>query len=149
VLGIVNPRLRRLYDYWAAKRGDRAMPSRGDIDPVELPFIIGNLILVDVLEGEPPQFRIRLHGTVLSQRVGYELTGKMLDDMPAPEFRERSRRSFTRVAKTREPLHALRDRVMDERVQRYEVLLLPLSRDGARVDMILVGLVYDDAKRSG
>jgi hypothetical protein len=148
-LDIVNPRLQRLCAYWSEKRGGRAMPSRDDIDPVELAFIIGNLILVDVLDGDPPDFRIRLHGTVLSQRVGYELTGKMLADMPAPEFRARSRRSFLRVARTAQPLHARRDRVMDGRVHRYEALILPLSRDGARVDMILCGLIYDDAGRSG
>jgi hypothetical protein len=38
---------------------------------------------------------------------------------------------------------------MDGRVHRYEALILPLSRDGARVDMILCGLIYDDAGRSG
>ena len=33
------------------------------------------------------------------------------------------------------------------RMQRYEAILMPLSSDGDRVDMLLVGLVYDDGQR--
>jgi hypothetical protein len=140
--GIVHPHLQRLYQYWAEKRGERAMPSRADIDPLDMRFAIGNLILIDVIEGSAPQFRIRLHGSNLSERVGFDLTGKMLDALPHPEFRELTRQSFTKVAKTKKPLHAYRDRVLDDRRRHYETLILPLSSDGDRVDLILCGLFY-------
>ena len=144
---ITHPRLQRLYEYWLAKRGDRAFPARADIDPIEMRFVIGNLILVDVVEGSPLGFRIRLHGTNLAQHVGYELTGKTLDEIPYPEFRDVARESFTRVVRSGQPLRAVRDRVMDEQVHRYETIILPLSGDGERVDMLLCGLIYDDEKR--
>ena len=140
--GIVHPKLQRLYDYWSEKRGARAMPSRADIDPLDMRFVIGNVILVDVIAGEPLKFRIRLHGTNLSERVRFDLTGKMLDEMPQVEFRNLTRRSFTKVATTKEPLHAYRDLILDERRRHYETLILPLSGDGDRVDMILCGLFY-------
>jgi hypothetical protein len=146
MLAIVNPKLQRLYDYWSAKRGARPMPGRADIDPLDMTFIIGNVILVDVLAGDPLRFRIRLHGTKLVDRVRYELTGKMLDEMPEAEFRELSRQSFTRVATTAAPLHAVRDRVLDGRPRQYETIILPLSADGERVDMLLLGLIYDDER---
>src|SRR5271154_6383357 len=95
--GIVHPSLRQLYDYWDEKRAGRAMPSRADLDPIEMRFAIGNVILVDVIEGTPLGFHIRLHGTNLSERVRYDLTGKMLDDLPFVEFRELTRQSFTKV----------------------------------------------------
>ncbi len=144
---IVNPRLRRLYDYWAAKRGERAMPARADLDPVEMPFALGNVILAEVLPETPPRFRIRLHGTTLTRYAGYDLTGRMLDEMPLPEFRELATRSFRKVARTGEPLHVLADRMLDDRPQRYEALLMPLSSDGIRVEMLLIGLVYDNERR--
>jgi hypothetical protein len=59
---IVDPLLQRLYDYWQERRSPRSMPSRSDIDPVDMRFILGNLLLVDVLAA-PLRFRIRLHGT--------------------------------------------------------------------------------------
>jgi len=119
------------------------MPARSDLDPVDMAFAIGNIILADVLAETPPRFFIRLHGTTLSERVGYDLTGKMLDDMPVPEFRDLSQRSFTKVAATGEPVHALADRLVDERMQRYEAIIMPLSDDGEHVDRLLVGLIYD------
>ena len=143
----VNPRLKRLYDYWSEKRGDRRWPARADIDPVDMAFALGNVILAEVLLETQPRFRIRLHGTTLAQHVGYDLTGKMLDDMPVPEFRDLSIRSFSKVVRDGEPLHILADRAVDGRSQRYEAILMPLSADGARVDMLLVGLIYDSERR--
>lgn len=144
---IRHPKLQRLFDYWEAKRGGRRMPARSDIDPIEFAFILGNIILVDVVGGPTPQFRIRLHGSRLANRVGYELTGKLLDEMPSPEFRELTRRTFIKVTTTGEPLHTLNERVMDDRTHRYEALVVPLSNDGEHIDMLMCGLLYDDDRQ--
>jgi len=144
---IKHPKLRQLYDYWDGKRGERRMPARADLDPVDIRFAIGDVILADVLDEDPPRFFIRLHGTNLSERTSFDLTGKMLDEMPAPEFRDLSTRSFRRVVRTREPLHALADRMLDGRIQRYEAIILPLSADGARVDRLMVGMIYEPLRR--
>jgi hypothetical protein len=147
MLTIKHPRLQQLYDYWSTKRGARKMPSRADIDPLDMTFIMGNVILVDVIAGTPLGFRIRLHGTNLVERVHYELTGKMLDDLPQVQFRDLTRKNFTKVAKTAEPLRALNDRVLDDQLARYETVILPLSGDDTRVDMLLCGMIYDDERR--
>jgi hypothetical protein len=146
-IDIAHPKLRRLYEYWDTKRGGRKMPARADLDPLEMTFIIGNIILVDVLDEIPPRFRIRLHGTNLSQRVGYELTGKMLDELPVTEFRALAQQSFARVATTGTATHGRRDRIIDGRFARYETVIMPLSDDGKRVDRLIVGLIYDDENR--
>jgi hypothetical protein len=85
---------------------------------------------------------VRLHGTELVRRAGYELSGKMLDELPQPQFRALTHRSFAKAVETRAPFHAIRDRVLDGRSARYEVLILPLSRGGGEVDMLLVGIRY-------
>jgi len=144
---ISNPKLWRLYEYWSQRRGDRKWPARADLDPVDMSFVLGNVILVEVLPGAPSRYRIRLHGSTLAHRVGYDLTGKMLDDMPVPEFRDLSRRSFDKVVGTGEPLHVINNRMVDDRMQQYESILMPLSSDGDRVDMLLIGLVYDGDMR--
>jgi hypothetical protein len=144
---IKHPKLRQLYEYWDGRRGDGAMPSRGDIDPVDMRFAIGDVILADVIEGKPPRFRIRLHGTNLSERTNFDLTGKMLDEMPVPEFRELSTRSFRKVVRTKEPLHVIADRLLDGRMQRYEAIILPLSSDGVTIDRLMIGMIYDPLRR--
>ena len=144
---IKHPRLRQLYDYWDGKRGDRPMPARADLDPIDIRFAIGDVILVDVLDEESPRFRIRLHGTNLAERTNFDLTGKMLDEMPAPEFRELVTRTFRRVVHTREPLHALAERLLDGRVHRYETIIMPLSSDGERIDRPMVGMIFEPLRR--
>jgi hypothetical protein len=146
MLTIAHPKLRRLYEYWLEKRGDRRMPSRADLDPLDMRFVVGNIILVDVIDGTPLQFRIRLHGTNLSQRVGFELSGKMLDELPETEFRELTRESFTRVVNTGEPRSGRRDRLIDGKLANYETVIMPLSSDDSRVDRIIVGLIHDDER---
>ena len=142
-LDVHDPLLKRLLAYWLEKRGDRAMPARADIDPLEMRFILGSLILVEV-HHEPRRFRIRLHGTDLARRAGYELTGKMLDELPISEFRQFVEGSFAAAVETRIPRSGVRDRLMDGRIYRYEALILPLSSDGGAVDMLLVGMRYLD-----
>ena len=145
-MAIVDPLLRQLYDYWQRKRAQRPMPSRADIDPIDMRFILGNLLLVDVLAA-PRRFRIRLHGTNLVHRAGYELTGKMLDELPNPDFRALAERSFTTVVESARPYHSTRSRTLSGRPQFYEALMLPLSQAPPNVDMLLVGLCYTDAPR--
>lgn len=144
-LEISNPRLRRLYETWLEKQAGKPYPARSDFDPVnDLRFILGNLMLVDVVGGDPPDFRIRLHGSSLVVRHGYELTGKMLDELPIPEQRDRARQTFSTVVATGEPLHSNRDQLFGDRLRRYEAIVLPLSNNGATVDMLLVGLIHHD-----
>ncbi len=100
---VVDPLLQQLFRYWDGKRAGREMPARGDVDPLDLRFILGQLILVDVLPEKPPRFRIRLHGTELARRAGYELTGKMLDELPSTEFRTLAQRSFATTATSGRP----------------------------------------------
>ena len=137
----VHPLLRQLYAYWDERRAGRTMPARADIDPVDFAYALGNVILVDVLRA-PMRFRIRLHGTTLAERAGYELTGKMLDELPITDFRTLATQSFTTIATTGRPFHSSRDRVLDGHHRAYETLMLPLSEDGTAVNMLLVALFY-------
>ena len=146
-IDVKHPRLRQLYEYWLEKRGDRKMPSRADLDPVDIRFVIGDIVLADVIDETPPRFRIRVHGTNLVERVNFELTGKMLDEMPAPEFRDLVTKSFRKVTRTAEPLHVLAERMLDDRMQRYEAIILPLSSDGRKVDRLMVGMIHEPLRR--
>jgi hypothetical protein len=73
-----EPKLRVLLAYWNDKRGTRAMPARADIDPLDVPPILPNIVLVDVT-GDPPRFRFRVVGTDIVFRYGAELTGRDLE----------------------------------------------------------------------
>ena len=144
---VESPILQRLLADWQVRRRGRLLPSRGDFDPLDLKYVLGKLLLVDVLgpdvAGRPLQFRYRLVGTELAARVGVDLTGRTLDDYPSPEYREFMRRRYTQTVEERRPLSSVQTRlVVDNQVRRYEALLLPLAADGETVDMLMIGIVY-------
>lgn len=133
---IVDPLLHRLFDYWNKQRGFRLMPSRADIDPVEMRFILGHLMLIDV-QRPAIEFRVRLQGTKLAWWMGGEYTGKTLGELPLQELRSLAREYLTAVVESRAPVHRTGDRILDGIPRRFEVLLLPLSGSTTAVDMLL------------
>ena len=140
---VAHPDLRALHDYWQAKHRGGRLPARSDIDPLDLRYIIGNLILLDVLR-DPLRFRYRLVGSNLTRFVRFEMTGRMLDEHPEPTFRRLAMEIYSEVAMTTLALSTRRDAVIDNRLRRYETIVLPLAADGHTVDMILVGIRFED-----
>jgi hypothetical protein len=138
-----DPDLQRLYAFWSDQRGERVGPPRAAFDPVTLRYVLGNLLLIDVLY-DPLRFRYRLIGTNIVQRVGLDLTGQFVDTHPEPQFREAALQRYRKVVETRAPLCGVRNQVFDGRTRRYEVLMLPLSSDGATIDMIIVAMKFLD-----
>jgi len=139
---INEPRLARLYAYWLARKGARRFPSRRDIDPLEFGYVLGHIMMVDLLR-DPPGLRVRLHGTEMVRRAGYDLTGKLVQDLPINEYRAYVIERCNSVAATGVPVLVHHDRVLDGRPRRYEALWLPFSEDGQTVSMLLCALLYD------
>lgn len=65
----------------------RPMPSRADVDPLDLRDCLGNLCLLDVVGEAPRRFRFRVDGSNLAALSGFELTGKFVEDVPDPDYR--------------------------------------------------------------
>lgn len=125
--------IRRLHVYWDAKRGDRAIPSRADLDPAELKDLLPFILIAD-LTGEPLRVRYRLVGTKVAAASGIELTGRYLDEL-VPSDEENEWQSFyTRMHREARPLFgsAIVPRLDGERFS-YEFGLFPLTTDGISV----------------
>jgi len=136
---VTDRRLIRLYQYWRAQRGARRMPSRADIDPVEMRFILGFVMLIDVSQ-PGPEFRIRLQGSELSWWIGQELTGMNLADVPSHDLEALARRQFEGVVATAEPLGWIGNDAIDGIRRNYQALILPLSSDGKFVDLLIAAV---------
>ena len=138
---IREPRLRRLYGYWQERSGSRRFPARRDIDPLDVPYILPDIMLVDVLRN-PLLFRVRVHGTERVRRANYDLTGKLLDEIPDPEYRNYALQRCMGLVETAEPTLVNYGRDLDGRYYRYEAIWLPLSEDGKEVTQLVCALVY-------
>jgi hypothetical protein len=142
-----DPRLVALYGYWEAKRAGRSMPTRADIDPLEMKPWLGNLLLIDVID--EGRFTYRLYGTGFVNSFGRDMTGRSVDELP-PEQQERVRADYQSVCASRQPrarLYTAAFEVPDPGVSSrqqtevvtWERLVLPLSDGNAEVTMLLVG----------
>src|SRR5579863_2932455 len=79
-----NPRFQDLVAYWQGKRGERALPMRKDIDPLEMWQHIGRLNLIECLPGLA-DFRYRLIGTTITAAYGRDSTGKTVRELYSVE----------------------------------------------------------------
>lgn len=122
---------RQLYHYWLLKRGHRRLPSRADIDPVELRDILGDVGLIDVEPGEadgPPRFRYRLIGTAMVDFFGSDFTGETVEESKTGEYARKLLALYTDCAARAAPMYWEGVFEYQNRVHwRVKRLLLPLT----------------------
>jgi len=68
------------------------------------------------------------------------LTGTWVDDWPLANIGKLTIDTYEAVIASRAPLCAQRDAWVDEKRLSYEIMLLPLSEDDARISMIMTGI---------
>lgn len=134
--------LLRGYEYWNAKRGDRAMPARGDLDPIEMKLILPHVVLMDVLRdarpGWPLDFRYRVMGTAVDAHMSRRFTGLHLSEVPHQQPDSQLWQNFERVVQGQQPQFNRVPYVGPHRDFLSMVdLILPLSTDGSSVDMLM------------
>jgi len=136
---LTHPPLQQLLDYWQRKAAGRPFPQRADIDPLELRFALGNLLLVELAGSAPVRFRYRLWGIVLSEDYGHDMTSRHVDELQPAELAREVQRAYEEVVATGQPASRQFDNVIGGRWFTHERLLLPLGTVAApdRIGMIL------------
>lgn len=143
-LGLVNPDLCRLLAYWCERRGERAMPQRADLDPLDMRYLLGSIVLVDVENsptGDGLRFRFRLVGVNVVEHAGHDLTGRYVEEFPGQEFAEKLRESYTVMVVGKVPRRVQRREFNDGRFYEMEALMLPLGLNET-VTMIMVAIAF-------
>jgi hypothetical protein len=141
-LGLRHPILKAAFAYWQSKSPDGALPSLQHIDPVEMKSFLANLVLLDVIrDGDRLRYRHRVAGSVMTDAMDEELTGKFFsdDERLAPH-----RARLDALVKTGQPYYHY-DSLTAPRREHVKVhrIALPLARDGSNVDMILGCMVAE------
>jgi hypothetical protein len=131
--------LQLIYGYWLTQRGSRPMPRRSDLDPADIPpRLLPGITLVDVVP-DPRRYVYRLVGTMEAEVRGYDPTGRSVAEAYFGENAADATECYDLVVNARAPV--LDPLPFLERRRGYrgaESLFLPLSNDGAAVNMILV-----------
>jgi len=137
-IGACHKSVQAMYDYWLAKRGSRTMPARADLDPAEIKKLPPMMVLVDVT-ADARRFVYRLVGTQEVAERGNDPTGKSVAEAFFGGSLEETLSCYEYVVRKRAPF-CYRDpyAAPDGYIQNDDIIYLPLSDDGAGVNMILV-----------
>lgn len=140
-----DQRLQQALRYWNMRRGERAMPTRADIDPVDIPYLLAHLMIVD--RGADGRCAIvRLAGTRVVEEFGSDPTGRDLHDVPEMASLSALCRSTATGAA---PLYVEGELAWSTIVhKRYCALCLPLSENGTNVDKMLISFHFPKLQSS-
>jgi hypothetical protein len=137
------PEIARALAYWRAKRGTRLLPSRADIDPLDLSVDLPRVMMAEVTY-DPLEFRYRVAGTGTFRVHGEELTGKHPRDLQPPEFGMLIYNHYCEAVARREPILHLIQLDVGDVATSYARVILPLGSDGQTVDRLLTVECYED-----
>jgi hypothetical protein len=143
-LPFTDPRLEQAYLYWHARAAGREMPSRADIDPIDIPKLLPDVMLVERLESG--RYRYRLIGTENARAHGINATGRFLDEvLPGPDYGAHVLALYDECVAARRALYSeclFFSPARHEPERHTKVLFMPLSADGETVNMIFVVQVF-------
>lgn len=139
---LADIRLRMLLAHWSAAAAGGRLPTQDIIDPVKLGDLMGWLFLYKV-EREPMRFRYVLYGPKVARRIGFDLTGKYVDDHPSAEAREAIGNLLRATATSGRPHRGASTRKLLDREVATEAVVLPLAGPGGNVDHLLALQIYE------
>ncbi|MBL8808112.1 MAG: PAS domain-containing protein [Rhodospirillales bacterium] len=128
---------RRFFRHWRDLRGSADIPARQDFDPFDVPWILGDLSLI---ERVPDDYLFRVDGTRAVEFFGNEMTGRLLSQYPFAERVPQLRAAYDTVVESRAPHVWLREAVNSGKRRRIEQLLLPLAGADGAVSHIAISL---------
>ena len=142
-----HPTLKRMVAFWDQKRRGRDWPLRADFDPLEFWFAVGYVSLIEVIYAPGSGARryfFRLDGTRQVDLFGVDFTGKFLDQVADAEGTRVAEESYGAVVDQGEPQYHVRQVDFHDRPIQYEIAILPLSKTGEGVDMLMTVVTREE-----
>ncbi|WP_162938061.1 PAS domain-containing protein [Kiloniella sp. EL199] len=139
-LNIEAPHLVELLEYWEALPRVKDLPSRADIDPQAIPSLLPYCELIDV-HRNPLDFEYRLIGTLIDEIATQSYTGLRVSEIPTQNPPSLLFELYERVTHEKKPVRTILPYTGDQSgIKDVESLVLPLSCQGDKVDMLLGGI---------
>ena len=139
---LADVKLRRLYDYWEGLRRNGLNPSRRDIDPLAIPELLPNVFLLDVI-GDAEDFVFRLAGSLVEDAFNMPLRGRSIAEIQRAAGTPIPVAQHVEVARGAGPRYREGSMHVPGREHwKTQRLLLPLSSNGRRVDVLMGCAVF-------
>jgi hypothetical protein len=133
-----DQQLAALFAYWLTLGKASKLPRRRDFDPTEVPNLLTNIALLDVIQ-VPFRFKYRLMGDRVIQLREGNHTGQWLHDIYPNFDQSTTYRRIISVVETRQPIWCIGQPTHHSRneFRLREVIHLPFAEDGETVDLLL------------
>lgn len=140
---VESPILWTLFDHWKSLRQEGwVCPKIKSFDPVNVPRLLPNIYLVDVLDSDP-RFYFRLIGTDIVNFTGRDLTGCYVDEKSYGSFAKVAEDFYRTSCERRQPYGFTGNALWNEGKSwmRVELVSLPLCDEEGTVKRIIGGYV--------
>jgi hypothetical protein len=131
-----DTKLSQALAYWQSKRRSDLLPSRKDIDIVDLRPLIGFMHVVDVVDAAAGHFKFRLHGTRV--RLGQSFSENSVEKYSSKTMRDATIEDYQSVCFTGVPCYQHIVALIDFIQYSYSRLILPMATDGRTVDGLII-----------
>jgi hypothetical protein len=133
-----HEKVRQIVEYWVAIHPSAGLPGRQHFDPLDVPSLLPNIRLLDVV-GKLPRFRVRLMGTQVREFMGEEQTGRWLDEVFPNLHGSVTHTELVKTVTMKKPRwrRGKPALAVDRNFLDMERCYLPFAQDGRNIDMLL------------
>jgi len=133
----------QLLDYYLSVHPKDKLPGRELFDPMAIPSILPNIVLVDVCRS-PYRFKFRVVGNEICENWNSNPVGQYFDEFVGGIENKYAHIDRVAVVEKKDPIYrySLPDVEFRTSFAKMESLHLPLASDGENVDMIVSTIVY-------
>ncbi|HTS91471.1 MAG TPA: PAS domain-containing protein [Stellaceae bacterium] len=130
--------VRKFHDFWLSRRGTKVLPTKAEMDPVDMAQFLPNIVLTEVIP-KPLDFRYRIIGEEIVSRLG-NMTGKRVREMALNNLSGSAYQNYCFVTASRQPQFLEGEAVTAFKPDRPYLMSrvhCPLSTNGTDVDFII------------
>lgn len=133
---------RQLTRYWERLRGDESLPLWSNVKAAEIAASRDYLCVMEVRrENASLRYRIREHGSKLTEYYGSACAGRHLDEFMTPAALSALTAIYAQAVNGRRPIYTVMPMTDGKgRSVAFERLLLPFTVSGSSVDVVLTSL---------
>jgi hypothetical protein len=145
IVGDADPRVAELLTFWNTARGGHRFPAQADLNLTDIPDLLPNLFILDVLDDHA--FGYRFIGSRIDEHMGMSLTGKVFTQTRSGRVLREITAFFSRVV-DQGVMGLLETRLPSERFEwvRYVRMALPLADDHQTVNKIVGLYLFEPTK---
>ena len=138
---IDEKRLRQLFDHWNSARRGRPWMARADFRPELCPSVLPHLALIERRRDAIPSLHIRVTGEEIANPGFGFVKGRHVERLQPDWYRDHLLTTCLSAFAHGEVAYQLVRAVYDFRVILYRRLVLPVTRQGDSIDMLLIASV--------